>query len=579
MNDIKLVLTPYKKSPNIYELSENAIESSQGKILNSISYNLEILNIPKDACVELSINDVFLKESVDGVLKIDDKWIFTEYIDNVTFSLNIYTQNSKQYLRSGIFHIDFKRDSEEGKAIENMLEYISDNNYIITNTDMINEKSMDLSFGNKHSQQFQIDMLNNILITYKKNLSAFITNSHKVSTKKPLIDNFEKLSHLSSETIVYIALHPEYLEECDVNTGITFNDKCFYPRKTLVNSVYDEKENYENKIVLSFLKTVIKFLDSKYKEIHTLIYTIPNVNISKDNISANELIYYHTKKNLINLQKNITKHIIEFNLVYKSYLKVFNFNTNEISEKPIMTQIFKSITHYRHIYDVIIYWFNNPKYSLFNENINIHLAKSSCLYEHYILLKIINAMYKSGFKCINKDIIKYQIKDSAFYKNIPYNNMFVFEKNGTIKTLFYQPVINNYSQNKGINLYRSVSISLNGERSDYYTPDYILKTLDTKESYKIIDAKFSKRQTFLKYNIQDIVYKYIFSVNPIKNDIKVDEVCIICGKGKDNNVLNLYDNINSPTKLIDKTALNIYTINAKDENEENIHNNLLHHLM
>ncbi|MFI3226210.1 MAG: hypothetical protein R3Y09_02260 [Clostridia bacterium] len=572
MDDILLKLTPYKKTSMEFNFSNP--NNQIVRLENDKSYDLKILGLSQDIEYSLYINGNFVKHSQNGCLNIYNEWIFIEYIRHINFTLK---SNGNDDLVLSNFIVEFDKNSEIGISVDNMIKYISDHNHLIDVNDNTNLKPMDLEYSK--NQYFLLDMLNEILNAYKKNFTAFANKPHKTATTKPLVGDFEKVSHLSQETLTYIVTHPGFLMKTDIDTGIEFENEFYIPNKTLINSLYDVKDNYENRAIIGFLKTVIVFLLNKISEIDNQLEQIPTFNSLKQKYTISEKFYLISRKNLIFAKENIQKKIIEFKALYENYNKIFDFSAKEVIEIPIRTKIFEHLSHYGEIFNLIVYWFNNAKYSLLNEKINIHLAKSSCIYEHYILLKLINSLLSQGYQCLKKEIIVYNFIGENRFKDLSYNNAFTFEKNGTTKVLYYQPIINKRSIHKGINLYRSVSTSIGGyaDKDNYYNPDYVLKTNSSMERYKIIDAKFSKRDNILRNTVHELVYKYIFSINVTNNDCIVDEVSIICGKSRNIKAKNLCDTPSPVTGSngIVEVKMKLYDINPIDEDKDSSHNTLL----
>lgn len=117
-------------------------------------------------------------------------------------------------------------------------------------------------------------------------------------------------------------------------------------------------------------------------------------------------------------------------------------------------------------------------------------------------------------------------------------NTFHFTAEESEVVLYYQPVIYNYDSRSfnGIGVYRNSSISL-GEsndrdfRGEYYVPDYLIKYVQNEKEYYIIgDAKFSSYSSVIRNYVTDLAYKYLISISPVENNIKIAGMFINYGK-------------------------------------------------
>lgn len=119
----------------------------------------------------------------------------------------------------------------------------------------------------------------------------------------------------------------------------------------------------------------------------------------------------------------------------------------------------------------------------------------------------------------------------------PHANTFTFEKDGIELTLWYQPVVSGgmYAGENGLGLARTSDWSLM-QNSDspntlrtadkpFYTPDFILRAAlkhdadsadHSRAVYFVADAKFSRMQTVIASQTMSLVFRYLFSIRPIR---------------------------------------------------------------
>ena len=145
----------------------------------------------------------------------------------------------------------------------------------------------------------------------------------------------------------------------------------------------------------------------------------------------------------------------------------------------------------------------------------------------------------TDFNLTESKRVKYFVNNN-YYTDTKYNNTFIFENDRIKLTLFFQPVI--YGDDRafnGLDVFRNTTSNSkidNNGRGKTYTPDYIIKVeYGDKSDYLILDAKFSTPENIRRHQLQELVYKYLFSVSPLNKNDEILGLYILCGKktGKD----------------------------------------------
>ena len=103
-----------------------------------------------------------------------------------------------------------------------------------------------------------------------------------------------------------------------------------------------------------------------------------------------------------------------------------------------------------------------------------------------------------------------------------------------------------YGDNSAINdIYLFRNTSSNSKQDVYnrgyiYTPDYIIKLeKNSRTDYIILDAKFSTSSNIRIHQLQELVYKYIFSVSVLKPNDTIQGLYILCGKSSQNDTQDI----------------------------------------
>ena len=126
-----------------------------------------------------------------------------------------------------------------------------------------------------------------------------------------------------------------------------------------------------------------------------------------------------------------------------------------------------------------------------------------------------------NMELIESKLMLYGVRN-RYFSDTKYNNTFVFTKQETKLTLFFQPVIfGNDSTINGISLYRNTSTNaqqdVRKKGGDSYTPDYMIKIEKSGiTNYIILDAKFSTTENIRIHQLQELVYKYLFSISTLR---------------------------------------------------------------
>ncbi len=140
----------------------------------------------------------------------------------------------------------------------------------------------------------------------------------------------------------------------------------------------------------------------------------------------------------------------------------------------------------------------------------------------------------TDFDLIESKRISYCVNNS-YYMDTKYNNTFIFD-NGSIKiSLYFQPVVYGDSRAfNGLDIFRNTSTNAkkeNSNRGKTYTPDYIIKIeYDGIADYIILDAKFSTPENIRLHQLQELVYKYLFSISTLNETDHIKGLYILCGK-------------------------------------------------
>lgn len=551
MSGYTLELTPYKKDTftiPLYASDEQADEEAKNKvkqadtehpIVSKWTYELELIS-PENLKIKkvlLFINDILEDcEYNGGKIEAKKKWLFGDCYGYVTIGLTLTLVDGterhlvSQYLPVTVMHEHQTLDESVGE----MLRYVYDNyeDFLKHGT----QGAKDNSGVKKDSEEKISDKLKlaeEIANLYESNYGYF----HRFKLDKvPTVDSFEKLQDISSATIQFITSHPEYLKRVNSTTGVRCGNQVYHPEKTLVMKQRCSYDIYENKVLVGFLRHILAWISKAETENQCKEILEKASLCTKFTEMQNHVEILHRCTQLDQLKGKFVR-------LLHMYQGVFSIHAQPINTMPEATPIFMSVPQYHAVFSYIYHWFHSGAYDYDKDDFILSFTNASSLYEVYLLTKMIAYLTSHGYelpKSMNKKPpFRYNDKNRTKYKDTPFQNTFVFQ-NQTNKditlTLYFQPVIYPHERKarNGINLYRNNSIPVHftdDTGSNYYSPDYLLKYKHgNRTTYVIADAKFMDYKNVRRYQIKELVFKYLFSISPCNSQDTIAGLCVLYGK-------------------------------------------------
>lgn len=433
-------------------------------------------------------------------------------------------------------------------SVINMVQYIYDNceKYLYEE-----HKHSLISTGIKKNEiqslEAKIAVLKDILLVYKKAYQYLKINPYTKLQREEKIDSFCKVQSISSDTVQYIINHIDELVPVNYNTGIRHNKKFYQPNKTLIECNSYSLDVYENQVIVGFLRTIVSDIYKIITNIRERLYNQGKAANRNGYFDSMYQIFSLSIKRINNYVNILLKLKEEYQQIYYSYMRIFNIPGSLLNNIPIFTPVFKSINAYRQIYEAIYSWFYSGNYDLGKEELLLSFISTSKIYEYYCLVKMLYFLDNKADMILSEPPNRYlySVKNN-YYINTKYNNTFVFEKDDKKITLYFQPVIyGDDSAANGIRLFRNTSSNSkvgNNNKGTTYTPDYIIKInqRDKKETeYIILDAKFTTPENLKIYQLQELIYKYLFSISPLDDNDSISALYCFCGKTNEKDEPNI----------------------------------------
>lgn len=395
----------------------------------------------------------------------------------------------------------------------------------------------------RQSLEAHIQLLENIVQTYEKVLPFFRTDSrYRIRPEKQWV-NFERASRLGSDTFHGILQQPHHL----MPTGqggirVPGLDGAYLPGKVIAAAGQIDPDIYENQYVVGFLRYLLDRLAGISEALQKRLKQVAPPDESKPMSGYVNSVYFihgsmpqRLREDGIRLQA-IKRKIFGLYTAYHQLLPTIPVQAQG-SNTPRPTAIFRSVHHYREIYELACQWFRFGVYDFRQEDMLLPFVEGHKLYEYYALIKLLCCLRSRDF-----------VLDAAATFQRPWeetnsvrSDLFRFHQGGLKLTVFYGPQIYGRGAPENLpelELYRNNSINYRGGKTSgcdlFYAPDYVIKAQkgNGPANYVILDAKFSDLNTAQDFRMPELAYKYLLSLSashPERGD-RILGLCLLYGK-------------------------------------------------
>ena len=528
--DFTIVLSPEDKK-DYYD-----IPNGKEIVFNDNIYSFQISDcnlFPTKAYINDEIYDVEIINQTASSVNFQLKNCLRPFRDSfgaVKLELEI---SGKIYSSKNVAVMVSNNDINNG--VMNMIQYIYDNSekYLYEE-----HKFSSVSAGIKSSDivslEAKIALLKKIIQKYLTEYNYFRVNPYAKLITIEKVDSFEKLQVITPDTIEYIISHSDELIPVNYNTGIKYDRNYYQPNKVMIRKNEYSNDTYENRIIIGFIKMLIDETSQIIKSIKEKAYT-KNVMVHDGYFDSMYHIFSRSIKRINGYLKELEIYKEQLTEIYYYYRRIFGIDGSIVNSIPRYTKIFQSVNSYNNIYQVICEWFNSGNYDLGRDELLLSFISTSKIYEYYCLIKMLCYIdNKTSFEYVSSQRLRYFVKN-RYYSDTRYNNCFVFNKSDVELTVYFQPVIygDDFATN-GIGLYRNTSTN-SKTGCEYtgkvYTPDYLIKMVyNSHTEYLILDAKYSSPSNIRYHQLQELVYKYLFSISPLNRNDIIKGLYILCGK-------------------------------------------------
>lgn len=402
-----------------------------------------------------------------------------------------------------------------------------------------------IATGTKSSEivslEAKLHFLNNTVEVYRKAYPALKTNPYAKLKKTEGVDAFYKLTSVSANTVRYIATHTDELTPVDYDTGIRFNGQYYQPHRVLIEQNTYSNDVYENRIIVGFLKTVVEDIRRDIRQLQQYTARFQQPVAAAGYVNSMVQIFSRNRKRIDGYITRLQELQKQYQELYYFYSKLMGIAPEPVRSLPQFTAVFRSMAAYRQLFEVICQWFSIGDYDLGKTDFLLTFVASDKIYEYYCLVKMLSYLHQQ-MKLQKAERFVYPLRYPG-EEEVRHANTFTFTNSqGNRLTLYFQPVI--YGKRpavNGVRLYRNTSTKIRSDDSTvggFYTPDYLIRfDAGDQTRYLILDAKFSTPDNILLYQMQDLVYKYLFSVSPLDANGQIAGLYILCGRPGKNHSL------------------------------------------
>ena len=506
----------------------------------------------------------------------------------VSFILSFVDGSSKEYFTD--FLLCVSKNQEDATNIQNMLQELiafddsQVGEWIFSDGKRGASNSLYEGKWNKRaykSLSSYIQLLEQVIACYKNNFAYFrMQGKHTIKQSSVLVP-YEKVKKVSRDSFNWIMQNADQLANVPYSSGVQYQGKNYLPYHLKTDASQKSWDVYENRIVISFLHTVLLNAKQIFLEFDRDIlneeriisrihgsfpkeYCAPIITIKSLQISFCRILLGKLNHSIDTLQN-----------LYTQYETLFDVQTSMLTTLPRKTSTFCEIKPYAQVFKIIVHWFQYGEYSLEKERLILQVKTLDKLFEYYCLLQLLKLLADNGYHKadIQEPAFKYLYTsaDGHYQNEQDVANTYVLSRNHITATLYYQPVISAFNFENGLTLYRTTS------KKGYYTPDFVLKFSFSEhdEEYIIFDAKFASRDTIKNFRLPEVIRKYSCELCVAANSREPKMVWILQGRVNSNEKA-IWRYHNSPLVSVCRpaTSFGIVSVNTTIEIRQRLWNEI-----
>lgn len=485
--------------------------------------------------------DAFILKPVVSVTNTWPAVLFKDSIGAVSLSI----ESSVGTIHTEAFFLSLKRGFV-ANYVSKMADYVVDRLNLWAKEPTLDERAGAFADETTFASELQnrLDSIERTLKTFEQLLPYFRTNAKFELVLQESVDGVGRLTGFSHSTLRHVIEHPEDLVPSSHGTGIRIHNRYYMPRHTLVETKRKTFDLPENRLMLGFLDRVTEVLAAEVEAVGIRRSQLPNVlKVEDDYVSSAEAIMGVVLKRLGEHQSQLEELLSHAKRICGQYRQILPVTPAPYGETPIPSNVFLTIPAYRLVYQCMCDWQKMGPLHLMDEGLLLTTFERSRLYELFCLFKLIDDLRAAGL-----DVVEYKrhvySAHPPHWPQSPVPNTFVLEKRSDGKTVsratvFYEPFICSpmRPQENGMDLIRTSPFTwedgvarMTDPNKSFVTPDYVVR-LETEDRVRwfIADAKYTDGWNAVSSQTRELLFKYLYSVCPIKGTETLEGLWILYG--------------------------------------------------
>lgn len=281
----------------------------------------------------------------------------------------------------------------------------------------------------------RIALLERLLRTYEECAHYLRANARFRLVPQSRVDAVEKLRAVTSDTIRYVAEHPDELVPSPSGAGLRIGGRTYLPRHVLVESSAKRFDTYENRAILGVLAALGEELRADAREAAERAeklrvrepdrpgYVSTASPLAKD--AAKRILAY--AEALFGLERRTSVLFRDYRTMLPAEPLLLTLTNGRDTLRP--TEVFRSIPAYRALFEAISGVQRSEKPVLENEAALITACGRSRVFELHALFRLLEGFSAAGFKLTGTCLAAEHELERAGRRNSPDRpNRFLFEK-------------------------------------------------------------------------------------------------------------------------------------------------------
>ncbi len=281
----------------------------------------------------------------------------------------------------------------------------------------------------------RIALLERLLVTFEECAHYLRANARFRLVPQSRVDAVEKLRAVTSETVRYVAEHPDELVLSPSGAGLRIGGRTYLPRHVLVESSAKRFDTYENRAILGVLASLGEELRADAREAADRAdklqvrepdrpgYVSTASPLAKD--AAKRLLAY--AEALCGLERRTSVLFRDYRTMLPAEPLALKLSNGKDALRP--TEVFRSIPAYRALFEAISGVQRSEKPVLESEAALITAFGRSRLFELHALFRVLEGLSAAGFRLTASRTVTEPELERAGRREVPDRpNRFFFEK-------------------------------------------------------------------------------------------------------------------------------------------------------